>query len=1500
MKNGKTLLIALTAAFIFTAGCTKEREERFSQGQGTNLDTIGKYESQEYELTTLKAIERPNTSKAEKLTVANGVDGVNYFQLVSYETTADLLGDVPFVGKEDTKYTIKYVLGPKFLKVVKIAPKELLPYQELPYATEISPGIYQVPLVGYNVSYYRIENQKNSNDEDTHIKVEVGVPSEEYKNASHIRVDLNSRKIFDAVAKIDVYPRDLFKGEWYYAETIIQTSEENRDDIGNSFSSIDATLEPATKIKFILSDDQIRAVNVNVAQGLSTQDTHNLRTVLRIPISWKEYRAKNSGSQDGLAEEEVDENAPQQRPYIQFDFEALKTVMNDGKDNQIRHIELDQDYIGITIEKADQNSSELARTIKYSFLRAKKRNYEPKKVFVDDQERFGYFVSVKPFIDNYKIHWKEDIENLLLINRFNPKNGKIVFYLSENTPDKFRPIAQAAVDAWDKAFKQAVQGTGKPPLSIVLHPKKKVSLGDLRYNVINLIESVSEGNLLGFGPSIVDPTTGETISATSNVHVTPIRSGLVSYIRRHIQREAGLLQGQSFVSHLDEDILAKLIAQNPDEVPPLFGGNLGKANASAPTPESSSSQSELFQAVDQVLEGQPAVASTPKYSAAQKMGLTGAAIKLNFTGKVPSIVSQFYPTQKVKLYRPQSTSPTVSKRIANPARMGGLLGKIAQGNQETLQEVVDSIDITQNLVPAQSVRSSSSIEHLHLHQHNHMETVEVPMIDPHQNESRFHSSLNTLNAHNIIRQIKKHCSEVDQYIDQLKQAREENPSLLKTSNELAVLESCSDKILAPKVISTLVHELGHNFSLAHNFMGSVDEANFHSTDLTQTEEVVRSSSVMEYTHFNEDRLTIAGAYDIAAIRYGYFDAIEDSEGNIQSLDPKKSIKENLEVLSQAAAAPVTAKKFLYCNDAQASLRENPMCDRHDAGITPLEKVTQKINDFWAIYRVASFRDGRIGLRSGDQVAMLHLIRTFIPLMRVYNEWRFHLADFLQQSGIEYLQGVDAGTYDRILLAMEQSPFAEEKKLYYPAASKVVDFFFSLIQLPDRYCFLYPQSATGAQAKIISLENVRDTLFSSKRVSVESCFDPEVIDFYAQATPALGVFAEYGFHSNDIRYPMDRDGLDEPLDVAGTGAVRGIIPILMGDRQSFAVMSINHIWKNFFPNMMDEPKVRERLQKTVRDRALKGVSINTADTSNRVGWEHDWKPETLMKAGITAENNPQFIKESGLISFLSQGVSQMSALGVPNDTGESLSRIAPFRVSLFRTGTDDPEVLQQASAVTQHEGVVLYASRPDATDTIETIKKINEIKVSQSYAGIDGALHQLSGLLPLFLGLPNRPVAAPAPVPAPPVANPTPGSPGPAPGGPMPPAAVVEKPSTATFMRAGILYFQTLSQILQQYPGHPITPEVNAFFDQFMPQLIKISQNQDSIDPSKPYEEVAAQLGIDTEFPLYVEDIMEALGPEGTVRKKLDTLKPQAEYYSAHQEEIDAQLDLLFRILIERL
>ena len=112
----------------------------------------------------------------------------------------------------------------------------------------------------------------------------------------------------------------------------------------------------------------------------------------------------------------------------------------------------------------------------------------------------------------------------------------------------------------------------------------------------------------------------------------------------------------------------------------------------------------------------------------------------------------------------------------------------------------------------------------------------------------------------------------------------------------------SDAISAHMYRSTLVHELGHNLGLRHNFMGSVDKAYFYTEEEAKAlgmDTVPAYSSIMDYAASEFDELPIYGKYDIAALRFGYNRQIEASViTEVEETDPETNITKTIKVRSK--------------------------------------------------------------------------------------------------------------------------------------------------------------------------------------------------------------------------------------------------------------------------------------------------------------------------------------------------------------------------------------------------------------------------------------------------------------------------------------------------------------------------------------------------------------------------------------------------------------------------
>lgn len=184
-------------------------------------------------------------------------------------------------------------------------------------------------------------------------------------------------------------------------------------------------------------------------------------------------------------------------------------------------------------------------------------------------------------------------------------------------------------------------------------------------------------------------------------------------------------------------------------------------------------------------------------------------------------------------------------------------------------------------------------------------------------------------------------------------------------------------IILPEIwIPTLIHELGHNLGLRHNFQGSEDKANFYSAEELakyNIDHTIPFSTVMEYGD-DLKALSILGKYDIAALRYGYNREVDvvAKDGSV-SVVPVKTTLADLQ-LSQDQ----TLKDYGYCTDEHAGI--NAGCKRFDLGTTYTEITKNLIQTYENMYSLRNFRNGRKSFSlMNDYGYASRISRTFMDL-----------------------------------------------------------------------------------------------------------------------------------------------------------------------------------------------------------------------------------------------------------------------------------------------------------------------------------------------------------------------------------------------------------------------------------------------------------------------------------------------------------------------------------------
>lgn len=204
MKTSK-LLLSLALAVGLASGCTKKRPDQLAQNQGIDAQKVGDVQSWTHTLNTKDSVFTPNKTVAENnVTISDDLGNIiNNYPLVDYTTDSELLGeDIPLRGKPNHSYQLRYELGDSYLRILKVDKKSNIPSEEWPYAVQLEDGLLGVPLVGYNVSYFNIEQALNEDRKRTSTLIETKVSRPE--EGTYVRIDRTSRQIFEAVQKVDI------------------------------------------------------------------------------------------------------------------------------------------------------------------------------------------------------------------------------------------------------------------------------------------------------------------------------------------------------------------------------------------------------------------------------------------------------------------------------------------------------------------------------------------------------------------------------------------------------------------------------------------------------------------------------------------------------------------------------------------------------------------------------------------------------------------------------------------------------------------------------------------------------------------------------------------------------------------------------------------------------------------------------------------------------------------------------------------------------------------------------------------------------------------------------------------------------------------------------------------------------------------------------------------------------------------------------------------------
>ena len=458
---------------------------------------------------------------------------------------AQLLGQIghirKFKGFPQTDYYILPLLVGNYLVLYKVGPPDKIPYDELPLARRVE-DMLAVPLVGYPIKYCIAEVIPDVNERETG-QYRPKCEGIRLQYAEYIQLDESRKKVFQYKDKLDLFPRDFFalsenerkKYNWFHVRTVVKSPENKY--VGHQL------FQPANLVEFHPAH---RKLDVLDASGSEIKSADKIRALF-IPVEWTDYQIKRDSENlhPEFSEEIVKDIPDENLRYFKIRFEDL--VENEIKfkgEKTLKNVFITDNYLSFNVEITGKNTG--AYLVKFAFFKKsaeESANYIPKKWFEEDSTLFfPSFSEKRNYYESSLDHSHADHDRFLRTTRFNPKAKEIEWYFSKQTPNDpenqwVREMGRLALDLMNKALQEAGKDSDHEIKITLDETGADKEVGDIRYNILNLIvsEGKTDGGLLGRGPNVANPITGEVVSATANVWVSNVLGIYIGVVKRYIR-----------------------------------------------------------------------------------------------------------------------------------------------------------------------------------------------------------------------------------------------------------------------------------------------------------------------------------------------------------------------------------------------------------------------------------------------------------------------------------------------------------------------------------------------------------------------------------------------------------------------------------------------------------------------------------------------------------------------------------------------------------------------------------------------------------------------------------------------------------------------------------------------------------------------------------------------------------------------------------------------------
>lgn len=870
-------------------------------------------------------------------------------------------------------------------------------------------------------------------------------------------------------------------------------------------------------VRFVKTKDSLVLTTIEEDTRFQGNPT-NHRPILSIPAKYLNYRCAGDAFGECTNQEEEDNDTPwEDRRFAELEFGKAEFLSQEVLPLELSNLfdgcfaETKSDLTGLSIENGSLNIqlektmkvanitpdclgkahgigiNDLSFKVQYSHSIVKMDKLISQKydrIFYpgDDEFTFGFFTTVvdKLAIDN------RDVQNgqVTYMNRWNPARGAVPYHLSS---DFYKPENRVLLEATHHAVQSINTALSKAgsPMSISLSSDQNVDPNDLRNNTIVLVEDPANSGVIGYGPSVANPRTGEIVHAR-----TVMYGGVIKQLINRAYEEVRL---QILEENARQAEIAASIPVDQHIDVPHWGPE--------PVPVSDAKDLENGRLVrKQVMAGFEELAKKSK---------VGRRVTLNFQKDLKKH-NEFVKAQKNINFHAHSHGPAVRDLVEFKRDKKvelTLADKIRLSHRENL-------DNGAGILMEEQLRKDWSKDCFY-----DGETASL----------------------SVIRKI---LSE-----------REASPrpwAQLSDSEKQEII----DLVLPEVWITTLVHELGHNLGLRHNFAGSEDKPNFYSVEelaaLGIKDEVIPYSSMMEYTYRTVGALPTMGKYDIAALKFGYerkLDLADGQTAEFTKVDGKPVIKigaqiipvpdERVQTIATLQANGIELKEFKFCTDDMVGA--NPGCKRFDEGTTFSEIAEHLIKSYNEMYKFRYKRNDRRDFSIIDESARASRTAGLLMDMRVFFEV------------VERIKNVF-----RIEMDSEdwKDPFLADLR----AAAVISGKFLANVMLtPDIHCTVSLADDAKSVIEVFQLKDLSSQLMT--------CFDPRIKALVKQVGESQDppqswiVSGQGGRTFQTLRDPNNPDASVDQVDVQGIWADKLIAQDMLLSRET-GFFSFDKFEENF--------------------------------------------------------------------------------------------------------------------------------------------------------------------------------------------------------------------------------------------------------------------------------------------------------------------------------------------------